>query len=302
MSWGTDLYSIPQLSSRLILPITRKKILASKAPFVLLKLEQIIQNNCSYLWDLYSITKGNKINYKKTLKLLESINSYTTVIPEERIYVNKYLHLNDVPFIPFKYVTTESDIKGEQNQFCTGDDYLIGNSSIITNNHLDAFNILKKTYNFNRRVYVPLSYGDTEYALKIIEEGRKIFGSNFIELTEFMSLQQFNNVLSNCGNVIMNHCRQQALGTILISLWKGARVFLNPKNPLKQFFNSNGFITFSLNDLKIENELPSYKFLAETNRRCIQKIYDHEVVLEEASYLINHIYKSHKLDENSTHK
>lgn len=108
-----------------------------------------------------------------------------------------------------------------------GPDIQLGNSATCTNNHQDAFEMLTRLDLGSRRVIVPLSYGDERYRQIVIRDGRRLLGDHFTPLESFMPLDQYLSSVSTCGHVIMNHCRQQALGGIIDALWRGARVYLN---------------------------------------------------------------------------
>jgi dTDP-N-acetylfucosamine:lipid II N-acetylfucosaminyltransferase len=106
---------------------------------------------------------------------------------------------------------------GHEEGICENQHFLIGNSATITNNHFDAFQLLKKYKPKGLRVYVPLSYGDSEYAEMVKKEGEILFKDQFAPIEDFLSKGQFNQVLNDCGNIIMNQLRQQGLGTILVA-------------------------------------------------------------------------------------
>jgi hypothetical protein len=121
-----------------------------------------------------------------------------------------------------------------------GPDILLGNSASPTNNHLDAFRELKKLDLTGRRILVPLSYGDSDYARHIVETGIAVFGDIFVPLRHFMPLPDYLNSISRCGTVVMNHVRQQATGNVSIALLKGAKVFLREENLLTPFYRRLG--------------------------------------------------------------
>jgi len=137
------------------------------------------------------------------------------------------------------YYTTEDTLAPGAPRM-TGPDILLGNSATPTNNHLEALEQLRKVDLAGRRIVTPLSYGDMAYADEICRIGNKWFGSSFAPLREFMSLSDFNQVIGGCGTVIMNHVRQQAMGTISAALYKQARVFLRRQSPLFGFFHELG--------------------------------------------------------------
>lgn len=103
----------------------------------------------------------------------------------------------------------------------------VGNSAAPTNNHLDAFAALARVGVKQRTVIVPLTYGDPSYRSLVLAAGRARFGGAFKPILDFLEADEYQAVLSACGHVIMNHCRQQAVGNIVAALWRGASVYMN---------------------------------------------------------------------------
>lgn len=149
-------------------------------------------------------------------------------------FVEKEIYNPFVKKIPFSYYPIEFIIKNE-NLRATGDHILLGNSSSATNNHLEAFDLLKNHKLEGRKIFTPLSYGCTKYAGAVKSYGEKQFPDNFVALTSFMPLEEYNKILSRCGIVIMNHYRPQAMGNIIAQLFMGAKVFLNDTDAYKYF-------------------------------------------------------------------
>ncbi len=59
-----------------------------------------------------------------------------------------------------------------------GHNILLGNSSNMTGNHLDALDILKSKGIGRRKIICPLSYGDPKCAVLIGKYGVKLFSEN----------------------------------------------------------------------------------------------------------------------------
>jgi hypothetical protein len=127
-----------------------------------------------------------------------------------------------------------------------GSDILVGNSATPTNNHLEAFALLRGIDLGDRRIVVPLGYGMADYAEAVCAAGARSFGARFVPLRGFLPLEEFNRAIAGCSTVIMNHVRQQAFGTINTALFKGAKVFLRPENPLLAFYRGLGARLFGL--------------------------------------------------------
>jgi hypothetical protein len=67
-----------------------------------------------------------------------------------------------------------------------------------------------------------------------------MFGSKFVALRDYMDTATYLEILRSCPIVVMNHIRQQAMGNIIMMLWMGARVFLNPQSPINREMASIG--------------------------------------------------------------
>jgi len=118
---------------------------------------------------------------------------------------------------------------------------LIGNSASYSSNHLESFDYLAKSSSFReRKIYVPLSYGNKRYARDIAIAGSKKFGEAFIPLMSYLPREEYHEILLSCSCVIMNHARQQALGNIVVALWLGSRVYMNEDISTYRFFMEQG--------------------------------------------------------------
>lgn len=126
-----------------------------------------------------------------------------------------------------------------------GPDILLGNSGSPSNNHLEAFDALLPLIGNTRRLVVPLSYGHAAYAEHVARAGRERFGARFEALRTWLPIDAYNLRLRSCGLVVMNHRRQKAVGNIGAALYKGAKVFLRPENPLFGFYTSLGAVIHS---------------------------------------------------------
>ncbi len=129
-----------------------------------------------------------------------------------------------------------------------GGNILVGNSATFTNNHLEAFRILKRTTLTGHLIFCPLSYGRPEYGRIIRKEGERLFGPAFRPMETFMSPSRYWDILKSCSIVVMNHVRQQAVGNINAMLLLGAMVFLRKENSYYRFLKRQGATVFSVDD------------------------------------------------------
>jgi len=168
------------------------------------------------------------------------------------------------------------------------DNVLVGNSASPFNNHLDAFEALSAMNLDGRQVVTPLSYGDAKYRDFVIAEGRRLLGSNFVPLLDFLPLDEYTSVMATCGIVVMNHVRQQGLGNVATALHQGARVFLNHRSPLFHFLHERGAVVNSLREMTPDGSAfqPLSPAGRAANRTVVEREWSSEVVQRNTSALI----------------
>ncbi len=209
-----------------------------------------------YYWimwggDFYFPEKQSKL--KK--KLIRKIRNFIGFIEGDFEYIVKnyeadgnwyecVVYINNVKFKNLNL----SSLNGDKKVI----NILVGNSATETNNHFEAFKIIKealKRYNMKKvKIYVPLSYGDKNYARKVINMGVNMFRNNFVPLTEFMSFDSYLDFLLNMDIGIFNNQRQQALGNIIILLGHGKKVYIRSDSTHWKFFHD--YLGVKIYDIK----------------------------------------------------
>lgn len=155
---------------------------------------------------------------------------------------------------------------------------LIGNSSTITNQHIEVFNKLEKFKNKDMNIFVPLSYGDFQYGMQVMKHGYEMFGNKFKPIIDFMAEDKYYEFLSTIDIAFFNHNRQQGMGNIITLLGFGKTVFMNSSTSTFGMFKQEGLKVFdmknfSLDLLKIEEK--------EKNIEIIKKTFSKENFTEE---------------------
>jgi len=212
--------------------------------------------NRKYLMKKNTIPKIIKKYIKKLAKAssIKKIHSFSSVIENEYELVKKSKELKKVPiFVPWNYDILQNYSEFEDHKSAQiGTKILIGNSASITNNHFETFKVLKRI-NLNKKnkleVLCPLNYGNAYYAKKVKEIGKNAFGDMFQSIDNFLDTNEYFLKLKDCGYVIMNHVRQQAVGNIILALYQGSRVFLNEKSPVLSFLRKEGAFVNEINEL-----------------------------------------------------
>lgn len=173
-----------------------------------------------------------------------------------------------------------------------GPDILLGNSASPTNNHLDAFEVLRELDLGDRNLIVPLSYGDHWYAEQICAQGRKLFGRRFIPLLTYLPALEYGKRISSCGFLFMNHVRQQATGNVSTALLKGAKVFLRRESLLTSFYRKLGA---RIEEFPEKSSLPDSSTIfaplsqreKESNRRVVMEYWGMDSVIRQTRALQN---------------
>lgn len=135
----------------------------------------------------------------------------------------------------------------------------VGNSADPSNNHLEVFHKLGKYIKDNVKVVCPLSYGDSEYRELVIKEGKRMFGKNFLPVTQFMPFKKYLKLLAKTDIAIFNHKRQQAMGNITTLLGLGKKVYIRNDITTWNFYLSEGLILYPTNEdfALLLNEIPN---------------------------------------------
>lgn len=231
--------------------------------------------------------------YKLTLKGDSAPNAiykalkkadYCAILYQEEFQYVKERIKTDIKYFKFSYYPIELMVR-DKNARANSDNILLGNSASESNNHLEAFQILQELPLKERKVIVPLSYGNSNYRKVILERGKRALNGNFEPLVDFMPLHVYNTFLEQCGIVIMNHYRQQAVGNVLTMLWMGAKVYLDERNSLYHYLKRIGVYVFSVQeDLRKDNpNLFSLLSTAkrDTNRKILETEIGQDHLLEE---------------------
>lgn len=177
-----------------------------------------------------------------------------SMFDEYPLFLKYYPEFKHLEYKEFFYYPID-EILGTDliNETCKNNSIVVGNSSSFTGNHIDILTILKEL-KVKMDIFVPLSYGgNAKYREKVINFGNKSFGDNFLPITDYQTLENYNKILLNAGVFIYGNYRQEAVGNILIALYIGGKVFLDSKNPLFKFYINMGLIIFCIEELTVES-------------------------------------------------
>lgn len=272
--WGGEIYGRPDL---------RKSFLSTKSRWLL------------FLKEMKNRLKiGNtSAPYFVDQSIYQRLDYCLTDVYEDYRFVCQYANAS-MKELWYNYYSNE-DTVGESlmDKKINGGNILIGNSSTIENNHLDAMRLLKKFDLKGRKLIVPLSYGEKWLRRLLLSKGKRMFRASFCPLCEFVDRYQYNEYLLSCSIVVMNHYRPQAMGNLITSLWLGSKVYMSKKSILFQYFKRIGLVVFSIEeDLTPRNGKALQnleEFFVDENRRILWDVYGKENVLAKVEAVVKEL-------------
>lgn len=128
---------------------------------------------------------------------------------------------------------------------------LIGNSADPSNNHLEIFSKIRGYASEDIKIYCPLSYGNQDYAQKILKYGFSLFGEKFIPLESLLPYDQYFELLAKVDIGMFNHSRQQGMGNMVSLLGFGKKVYLQSRVSTWEFFQNHGVKVFDIKQVNI---------------------------------------------------
>ncbi|AZQ59692.1 hypothetical protein EJ994_13080 [Maribacter sp. MJ134] len=290
-TWGFDVYGLPKIKPSTYAPLTNEFLLRADAKLyfgrIILKYQTLRR--------LYSVFNSKEESrYDVIFKSIEKITYFVTYIEEDyHCFSDSYPNKLSYLYAPFstisQYLAGSGDTKVKED----AKHILVGNSNTPECNHLDVFEKLSPYMESNALVYVPLSYGGNEtYRDMVLTNGRRRLGPSFCALLDFMSREDYIQMLASCSTGIFYHYRQQAMGNIIAMLYMGARIYMSSKNPAFSFFTKNDIRVFDF-DLEFQhfrNTTLEGQIIVK-NRTNLNTIFNEKQVLKDLEILAKTISK-----------
>ncbi|HWW39893.1 hypothetical protein [Pedobacter sp.] len=261
--WGADLYEVLETRGYQLYSDSKKamKFRARGIPVFLFNL----------------ILKYRRKHVYKRIKLLSKIKYLVTDFEQEyQLLVSHFPEANHLKRKSFFYYPIDTLLNQELlDSECKGMNFFVGNSSSLHSNHAAIFETLQNVELSNRKIFTPLSYGDSRYRDYISEIGYNLLPNNFFPITEFVPLEVYYQQFLSANFFIYGNYRQCALGNIVMALYFGAKVFLYECNPLYDFFISLGIKIFSIEKLDQNSiDYPLSLVDREINKRIMLEKYN----------------------------
>lgn len=260
-------------TTKLMLRITPlKRIIKSLAAYVLARLHLI---RFIPRWDC---------------RFFRRVNYFSCVVPTEESWVRQVIgSRKDVKRVDFHYTSTTTyeinypiaDLKAKR--------IWVGNSATLTNNHLEVFSQIGQTEkNSDYDIFAPLSYtrdGDVENEVTraILKAGERYFEGRFKPIRKIMAFEEYVKLMSSCSVFIFGHRRQQSAGNTLIALKCGGCVFLDPRNPVYQYYVSHGIRVYPISRIKegVGDVIKEFMPFQQSNIKLVNELRDNKKLLQE---------------------
>jgi hypothetical protein len=273
--WGGDIYQSGFIShEKNILEQTKKHIKKSKWQI----LKFAIGRNRWRFPILFS-------RYRAMLK----VDYLITVLPSEYEYITSNIPKLRAKQVLWNYSLEQSFIYPSIVNKSNRKNIIVSHNGYPTNNHFDSFEILKKLNLEDRRIIVPLSYGNKDYSNKVLNYGEREFGSSFMPLIDYLPLGKYIEILNSCSVAIFNNIRQQGVGNLIILLKLGIKIYLNENGMAWKFMHDLGIKVYSINcDLNNKDALDPLDIeIAKSNRKKIEEFINIESLDKKTLNLIN---------------
>ena len=268
--WSGDLYKHSNFLKRAYTPLTLS-ILPLNGKFRALR-----QNIHHRMLQLFG--KPNRYTFERSFSRFDVVGSFfekDTQAAREVLGVNaKWIRF---AFLSLEELFAEKDLNNKPN---LGNKIMVGHSGSPENNHLDVYQKLHQLLPQSDRIILsPLSYGNPKYLEAVKTKGIEFFGDRFESLEKFIPREVYYNKLSEVSIAIFNHKIQQAFGNILGLIFMGAKVFLNPENPVYIELTRVGIQVFDYSQMKREDlDFPLPKEMVLENRELLRQIFNEEKI------------------------
>lgn len=126
----------------------------------------------------------------------------------------------------------------------------VGHSARPMLKHMEVLSYLKKYRNENIVVWIPLSYGDMDYAHKVKKYAAEIFNSKAVFLDKLLPTAEYFKMLEKIDIAIFNSDRQIGLGNIHRFIFRNVKLYLRKNSVMYDFFAGRGVPVQAFEEIK----------------------------------------------------
>lgn len=204
-------------------------------------------------------------------------------------FIEEFSHRQISSYEVFNYSLSEVLGDLRDSPFTVGNNILLGNSASFSNNHLYVLRFLKRIgLDSEINLIMPLSYGGTvRYRNDVENQYNEVFPGRVRILKKYIPLHEYNKMFLDVNSCIMAAWRQESIGTIIMCLYLGIKVFMSNRNPLFKWLVECKFKVFELELATRDSlETPLDDNIRQYNRKLVLERYNEDQV---AKNLIKHI-------------
>lgn len=133
---------------------------------------------------------------------------------------------------------------------------MVGNSASFSNNHMYVLEQLKQKGVKACDFILPLSYGGSPKYVDYVEKSFIAeYHTNVKIIRNYMPLHEYNKIFMGLRSMIMSSWRQESIGTIIMGLYLGIKVFMSERSPLYKSMSDCGFCIFPIEQATSEDLL-----------------------------------------------
>ncbi|MFV0599414.1 MAG: TDP-N-acetylfucosamine:lipid II N-acetylfucosaminyltransferase [Bacteroidales bacterium] len=237
-AWGFDLYN----SFYGMKPLIELDLLKEKTNILYEKVNSSLNYKSKTIIKNLFLKRYFEYKRKQILKRIDYFQpvlniEYKLMQKHSSFRAKEFYYLNSLPF--------SSDIIC--NRLINGN-ILFGNSASYTNNHLDAWEYIKNSNIKDRKIIIPLNYGDMSYANEIKKQ-IKSTENTILFLDTFIPSNEYFKLIKDCSYAIYGIMRQQAMGNIYYCLNNGIKLFLYKESLVYKYLKDEGFFVFKIEDI-----------------------------------------------------
>lgn len=266
-------------------------ILLSLMPWVLKKCYWVIWGGDLYSYQKSKLRKRDKVKEMLRAFVIKRMGYLVTYIPGDVALAREWygakgeyreclMYLSNI--VDEQFIANEFERKEPANETIN---IIVGNSADPNNNHIEILIKLAGYKNDDIRLLVPLSYGDKKHAEKVISYGRQEFGEKFEPLTNFIPINEYQEILRATHIAVFNHRRQQAMGNTITLLGMGKTVYLRSDVTQWSLFKELGVVVKDINGAGIISRIEDCD--SERNIEIIKSYFNYNILLTQYERIFN---------------
>lgn len=162
------------------------------------------------------------------------------------LIIKNYKPKKEIPFRLFHYQYLGKHLTKDKINTTDSSLIQIGHNATPFNNQHEILAKLATIEGKAFDILLPLSYGDTIFAEKLLQKAESYKNLKLQAVKEMLPLEKYIEMLSEVKVHIFNNKRQEAMGNIIACVAQGKKVYLSEQNTAFDFFKKIGCKVFSI--------------------------------------------------------